>query len=40
VFDHLASFQRFAEALTASNPEVPPGKGVRYTLIDATSDRL
>jgi hypothetical protein len=40
VFDHLASFQRFTEALMASNPEVPPGKGVRFTLVDATSDQL
>src|SRR5215472_13610860 len=40
VFDHLASFQRFSEALLASNPEVAPGKAVRLTLVDATSDQL
>ena len=40
VFDHLASFQRFQEALLASNPEVPPGKAIRLTLVDATSDNL
>lgn len=40
VFDHLASFQRFTEALLASNPEVPPGKAVHLTLVDATSDTL
>jgi hypothetical protein len=40
VFDRLASFQRFTAALMASQPEVPPGKAVRLTLIDATSDQL
>jgi hypothetical protein len=40
VFDHLASFQRFAEALLASQPEVPPGTAVHFTLVDATSDQL
>lgn len=40
VFDHLASFQRFTEALLASQPEVPPGKAAHFTLVDATSDQL
>jgi len=40
VFDHLASFQRFAEARLASQPEVPPGKAVHLTLVDATSEQL
>lgn len=40
VFDHLASFQRFQEALMASEPEEIPGKAVRLTLVDATSDQL
>ena len=40
VFDHLASFQRFQQALMASNPEVPPGKAILLTLVDATSDQL
>jgi quinol monooxygenase YgiN len=40
VFDHLASFQRFTEALMASNPEVPPSKAVHFTVVDATSDQL
>jgi hypothetical protein len=40
VFDHLASFQRFTEALVASQPEIPPGKAVHLTLVDATSDQL
>ena len=40
VFDHLASFERFSQALLASNPEVLPGKAVRLTLVDATSDQL
>jgi hypothetical protein len=40
VFDHLASFQRFVQALKASQPEVPPGNAVQFTLVDATSDQL
>lgn len=40
VFDHLPSFQRFVAALMASQPEVPPGKAVHYTLVDATSEQL
>jgi hypothetical protein len=40
VFDHLPSFERFTKALFASNPEVPPGKAVHLTLVDATSDQL
>ena len=40
VFEHLASFDRFTEALLASHPEVPPGKAVHLTLVDATSDEL
>src|SRR5690242_4094986 len=38
VFEHLASFQRFTQALFASHPEVPPGKAVHLTLVDATSE--
>jgi hypothetical protein len=40
IFDHLASFQRFSEALLASSPEVPPAKAVRLTLVAATDDQL
>jgi hypothetical protein len=40
MFDHLASFQRFSEALLASSPEVPPAKAVRLTLVAATDDQL
>ena len=40
VFDLLASFQRFTEALMASQPEMPPGKASHFTLVAASSDQL
>jgi hypothetical protein len=40
VFETLPTFQAFAAALRASNPEVPPTPVMHLTLVGSTSDLL